>query len=254
MAENSNLDIFSEKEKLQKLLEEEISKNRQLTRDLERNKKELVDREEKIAAHESHKTLISDALKGQIVFQHVISFLTEDKYKVLPSEESHIEIVKNIAEKALLNERDENGSYNRFKGKRVNEMSQYMEGVIRKCFKDGKLEILAKIPRNAKGEKQSSGYPDLEISIVDEKDILFYLEIKVFGKGKLGQTFRTFYVSSANKIRKTCSHIMLGFEHEDMTLTGKYFITDMYNKKFKLKQEFSTCNKILYDGKEHGVK
>ena len=47
---------------------------------------------------------------------------------------------------------------------------------------------------------------------------------------------------------------MLGFEHEDMTLAGKYFITDMYNKKFKLKQEFSTCNKILYDGKEHGVK
>ena len=81
------------------------------------------------------------------------------------------------------------------KAKRVNECGNYMEKIMDEISSD----IVN--PLTDKNKKQDTGYPDREVK--DE----FYLEIKVVDSDNIGSTFRSFYISTFNKINKSMPHI-----------------------------------------------
>jgi hypothetical protein len=121
-------------------------------------------------------------------------------------------------------------------------MSNKIERYIRKFYKKNK-NVEIEIPLTLKGKKKIVGYPDLYVNTEKES---FYLEIKLFGKSQKHQSLRSFYLSTIDKITKTCPHILLAFEHKDKRLTGHYKIVDMYNVTLKLKEEYWSSNKMLY--------
>lgn len=167
------------------------------------------------------------------LYQNVILDLTHGKYHVVPGNEKDKENIKTLANLAIT-------SYNEqgiFSG-RPNEFGNHMETHIKS---NGNIKVIK--PLTLKGKKQNSGYPDRFIVTPTGH---FYLEIKIFGKGKDKDNQRTFFLCNANKITSSCPHYLLGFEHENNTLTGVVKITDMFNKKLKLKCEWNTGNNELY--------
>jgi len=121
---------------------------------------------------------------------------------------------------------------------RVNEFGNHMEEVLRKT-NPNKFER----PTKSNGKKQSTGYPDLKHR-TDE--FFVYDEAKVFNKGSDRGGLRSFYVSTFDKITSDAVHIVIGFEHVDKKLTGKYHIVDMKDKTLTIKVEFACSNKELY--------
>ena len=121
------------------------------------------------------------------------------------------------------------------KAKRVNECGNYMEKIMDEISSD----IVN--PLTDKNKKQDTGYPDREVK--DE----FYLEIKVVDSDNIGSTFRSFYISTFNKINKSMPHILIAFKHKDCILTDDPpMVRDLYDIKLKLKCEYQTNNKELY--------
>jgi len=87
------------------------------------------------------------------------------------------------------------------------------------------------------------------ITIVDDRGNIihtFYLEIKIYKANSEDSAYRSFYLSTANKITHTCPHYLLGFEHIDKQLTGNFHIIDLYDKELTLKVEWAASNKTIY--------
>jgi len=167
------------------------------------------------------------------LYQNIINDLTRGKYKVLQGNDKDKQNIQRLADLAILSYKEQG----MFSG-RPNEFGNHMETHIRSIN-----DIKVTKPLTLAGKKQSTGYPD---RFVETPTGSFYLEIKIFGKGKDKDNQRTFFLCNANKITASCPHYLLGFEHKDNNLTGIVKITDMFNKNLKLKCEWNTGNRELY--------
>ena len=121
---------------------------------------------------------------------------------------------------------------------RVNEFGNHMETVLQNTD-----PMRFTKPLKSNGKKQSTGYPDL--TFVSNSTVV-YPEIKIFKKGSTDSQMRSFYLSTFDKITSDAVHVVIGFEHEEMRLTGSYHIVDMQDKTLTVKIEFACSNDELY--------
>lgn len=121
---------------------------------------------------------------------------------------------------------------------RVNEFGNHMEDVLRSTDSTRFTK-----PKKKNGKKQSTGYPDLQFI---SNNICVYPEIKVLKSGSEDGAMRSFYISTFDKVTSDAVHIVIGFEHIDKKLTGKYHIVDMSNKTLTVKVEYACGNKEIY--------
>ncbi len=134
---------------------------------------------------------------------------------------------------------------------RINEVSRPIEGFLLDTL-NAQSDLLCSIPRNASGERQRSGYPDLRIEHLDSGRV-FYLDPKVYRSGSERSSFRTFYFEpkmKTNKILDDASHLILGISHSgkmdgQWQLDGWQLI-DLIDFKVRLKAEFQASNRELY--------
>ena len=93
-------------------------------------------------------------------------------------------------------------------------------------------------------KSQSAGYPDKELKGLYPA----YIEVKICKIGSEESSFRSFYLSTFNKITKNNPHILVCFPHKDkkLYLEHKPKIIDLYNLQLELKAEYNANNKILY--------
>lgn len=172
-----------------------------------------------MATHKE-KTKLSDLITANTTFQ--VLPLTDDVRQEL--EPCVIQAIKDYSAGKI------------FSG-RVNEFGNHMETVLKKT--SSKFSR----PATASGKGQSTGYPDLKF---DGSSVTVYTEVKAFGKQSNNSDMRSFYLSSFNKITSDAIHVVIGFEHENKVLTGKYHIVDMINKTLTVKVEYACSNKELY--------
>ena len=133
----------------------------------------------------------------------------------------------------------------KFKG-RPNEFGNLVQWFFSKeCVNIG---LDYNTPKDNKGHSKDSGYPDGEIKF---EDTYYYIEVKTYEQSKKTQTLRSFFYSpsATSKITRDASHLLVGFSTKDIKLIGYHF-TDMFTKKVKLKLEFNTNNKALYNNSE----
>ena len=160
---------------------------------------------------------------------------SETGYRVLPLTEEIRADLAPFVEQAIVN-------YNAgpvYPG-RPNEFGNHMEGVLAAT-----TSRFSK-PRKANGHKQATGYPDL---CFDCGSVMVYPEIKCLAAGSEFSDMRSFYLSSFSKITADAVHVVIGFEHNNKVLTGRYHIVDMVDKILTVKVEYACSNKELYEQK-----
>lgn len=115
---------------------------------------------------------------------------------------------------------------------RHNECGNDMEGVLKKAS-NGRLKGLGK----------ASGYPDLLNEIIS-----YYLECKVADANSIESSFRSFYLSTLNKITKSQAHILVCFKHRNGKLSknDEPIVIDLYNIELTMKCEWYTNNNEMY--------
>ena len=149
---------------------------------------------------------------------------------------------------AIMKEKHNNKFPVNSKGKdtRVNECGNFMEKIIDETGED----IIH--PLTDKGKIQGPGYPDRE-----KKDKA-YLEIKLMDSENEGSTFRSFYISTFNKVNKSLPHLVVVFKHKNRILTDdEPLVIDLYDQELTLKCEWQTNNKKLcyiHKGPEYTIK
>jgi cytochrome c553 len=121
--------------------------------------------------------------------------------------------------------------------KRINEKGTQLEDIIRYLRPD-----TISRPKTRSGKMKTTGYPDLDYNGQHSA----YLEIKLYKRGSEESTFRSFYMSTVDKVTKDQPHILLGFAHEDGILTGDVHVIDLYDQKLKVKVEFNASNNDIY--------
>jgi hypothetical protein len=144
------------------------------------------------------------------------------------------EILTNIAKHAQEYQISE--CSNIYPGKRVNEFGNYMEGIL--DIVDTKIVK----PLTLTGKKKDAGYPDRELKN------RAYIECKICDKDSFHSSFRSFYLSTTNKITKSLPHYVISFAHKDMKLIPDIapHIVDLYDLELTVKIECNTCNAQLY--------
>ena len=158
-------------------------------------------------------------------------------------------IIKNTIEKSFLSI---NMSVKKNCRGRTNELSNYLEGVLKNVINHKIKGFEATIPK-AGNKKRSAGYPDLLIKFDHDKFI--YVEVKIYQKKTLNSSLRTFYFkpSEQDKIMRSCPHILIGFEVESLGEDNRspfnvnsFKIIDLYDLKVTLKPEFNASNPMIY--------
>lgn len=116
--------------------------------------------------------------------------------------------------------------------KRYNECGNDMENVL-KISSKGKLTGLG----------QATGYPDLM-----NEEYGFYLECKVANSTSMDTSFRSFYLSTLTKIKKSQPHLLVCFKHHggELLKDDEPIVIDLYDIELTLKQEWNASNKIIY--------
>lgn len=123
-----------------------------------------------------------------------------------------------------------------------NNIEDYVEDALRE-------EITIEI----RDMRQKSGYPDIKSQIAATREVVF-IECKIFNSKTRDSTQRTFYLSDGPAIREKvdCDAIHVAISYE-MNQTGKeyrphaYKIIDLYDLPCKLKKEWNSNNRYLYD-------
>lgn len=134
--------------------------------------------------------------------------------------------------------------------RRINEASRFFEESLLALL-DAHVDLLCQIPTTQAGKTQRSGYPDLMITHQPTGRI-FYLDPKLYELSSENSSLRTFYYtprSETSKILKSGHHLLLGFGHDgkDGEWTfASWKLIDLSNTKLKLKSEFNSSNKELY--------
>jgi len=169
-----------------------------------------------------------------MAYPQVIAHLTNGQYAVVEGNDACQQNITTLADNAIT-------LYqlgNTFPG-RPNEFGNHMESFI-----ESHGPMVVERPRTTAGKGQKSGYPDCFVNVSNGTS--FYLEIKIYKEGSNHSAFRSFFVSTGNKITTTCPHYLLGFEHREKKLTGNYHIVDLSTKCLCLKAEWATGNRELY--------
>jgi len=131
---------------------------------------------------------------------------------------------------------------------RVNEASRHVED-RRLLELNSEPGWKCTIPKNASGEDQRSGYPDLRLAM--EKGAVVYLDPKLYDSPT--STLRTFYYepkTSTNKIRDDARHLLVAIRHtgksgNDLRLTS-WELVDVSKIRVRLKAEFQASNSDMY--------
>lgn len=139
---------------------------------------------------------------------------------------------------------------------RVNEISRHVEDyLLTRLNATGAYEC--KIPVNATGRVQRSGYPDLQL-VHTGSGRVFYIDPKVYKLGSETSSFRSFYFEpklETNKILDNASHLIVGIAHsgkvEGRWQLDTWKVIDLNNFRVRLKAEFQSSNRELY--KEEAV-
>ena len=135
---------------------------------------------------------------------------------------------------------------------RANELSNYLEGVVKTNINNNLKGFVASIPKAGKN-KQSAGYPDLIVEF--ERGKYIYIEIKTYQKKTINSGLRTFYFkpSEQDKVMESCPHVLMGFEVESLGRNNNspfkinnFKIMDLYDLKVNLKPEFNASNPMIY--------
>jgi hypothetical protein len=140
---------------------------------------------------------------------------------------------------------------------RINEVSGHVEDDLRARL-DAVKGLACEIPKNAAGEVQHSGYPDLRL-VHEASGRVFYIDPKVYKSGSEMSSFRTFYFEpkgDTNKILDEATHLILGLSHEGKVdkrwQLKAWKLVDLTGFRVRLKAEFQASNKDLY--REEAVK
>lgn len=135
--------------------------------------------------------------------------------------------------------------------KRINETSRHIEEYLLDQLKQPEL-FECRIPVNATGSIQRSGYPDLRLKHLPSGRV-FYLDPKVYKKSSADSSFRTFYFEpkgETNKILDEASHLILGISHggkiEGCWQFDAWQLVDLVDFRVRLKAEFQASNRDLY--------
>lgn len=133
---------------------------------------------------------------------------------------------------------------------RINEVSTYFETALLEEI-DRAPELECAYPRNAEGNLQRAGYPDLMIRHPESGRVV-YLDPKLVEEGSLDSDLRTFYFTPSVQTRKVlhdASHLLVGIEHDGNAGNWKYLrwhLVDLARFKVRLKAEFQASNEDLY--------
>ena len=134
---------------------------------------------------------------------------------------------------------------------RANEVGNHIEPFVKEAI--NKVGLQADTPKNSKGKKQATGYPD--IFIEDSFGRSTYLECKTYNAKSIGTSLRSFYFQpSANpKIIFDARHLMVSFKIiEEQKNGGKIFVPvlrklySLEKLKVQVKHEFNASNKEIY--------
>ncbi len=133
---------------------------------------------------------------------------------------------------------------------RINEASRFVEDQLR-----AELNKVpgwsCDIPRNAAGEAQRSGYPDLVVTLPDGSTV--YLDPKLVSAGQADSTLRTFYYqprTDTGKVTRDARHLLVGFRHNAAIGPGlrleSWKMVDLSRLRVRLKAEFQAGNDRIY--------
>lgn len=205
---------------------------------------------------EEFDSFIRRLIKGaqNVLFRDVVK--SSSGFSIIKADGVYLEAIKKIKESLLKDLKSISQSVEKnFQG-RSNELSNYLEGVLRIHINNKLKGFLASTPTTQKG-KQSAGYPDLIVKFDEGKYV--YIEVKIYQKKTSDSSLRTFYFkpSEQNKITGSYPHILIGFEVESLGGENKspfrinsVKIMDLYTLKVNLKPEFNANNPMIYENCE----
>lgn len=134
---------------------------------------------------------------------------------------------------------------------RINETSRHVEEYLHNHLNRPDF-LECRIPLNASGNIQRSGYPDLHLTHLPTGRI-FYLDPKVYHEKSENSSFRTFYFEpkgETNKILDEASHLILGISHagkvDGLWQFEGWKLVDLVDFRVRLKAEFQASNRDLY--------
>ncbi|MCB1232725.1 MAG: hypothetical protein KDN19_20945 [Verrucomicrobiae bacterium] len=134
--------------------------------------------------------------------------------------------------------------------RRINECSAHFEDAILH-FVNAQPGLKCELPRNAEGNLQRAGYPDLMITH-EASGRVAYLDPKLVETGSLDSSLRTFYFTpkaETGKILHDGHHLLVGIEHDGNTGKWQFLrwhLVDLSGFKVRLKAEFQADNRDIY--------
>ncbi|MEM7700226.1 MAG: hypothetical protein AAF236_17675 [Verrucomicrobiota bacterium] len=134
--------------------------------------------------------------------------------------------------------------------KRINEVSSHFEEALREAI-TAEAGWTCDYPRNAEGNLQRAGYPDLMIRH-EASGLTAYLDPKLVEQGSLKSSLRTFYFTprrETSKVLHDAHHLLIGIEHDGNTGDWRYLrwhLVDLSDFRVRLKAEFQASNRDLY--------
>jgi hypothetical protein len=134
---------------------------------------------------------------------------------------------------------------------RINEVSGAVEDfLLQNLGREGRFAV--RIPPNAAGDTQRSGYPDIELRHLLSGRVV-YIDPKVYREGSEDSSFRSFYFepkSETNKILEDAHHLVVGLAHggrvEGRWQLLRWGLVDLSEFRVRLKAEFQASNRDLY--------
>ena len=132
---------------------------------------------------------------------------------------------------------------------RANEAGNHIEPFVRTALRE--VGLAARVPLNATGAAQATGYPDVEITGATP----CYLELKTYNATTVNTTQRTFYYSPSEhpKITRDALHFLLAYQLEKTERDGRTVFVPVHwklitleNLLVDLKFEFNQSNHGLY--------
>ena len=133
---------------------------------------------------------------------------------------------------------------------RINEASSHFEEGIRHAI-ETQPGFRCDYPRNAEGNLQRAGYPDLRI-VHEPSGRVAYLDPKLVKTGSFDSSLRSFYFTpkvQTGKVLDDAHHLLVGIEHDGNTGRWKFLgwhLVDLTEFKVRLKAEFQASNRDLY--------
>lgn len=101
--------------------------------------------------------------------------------------------------------------------------------------------------------RQNTGYPDIKSQVTATREVIF-IECKTFNPDTRDSTQRSFYLSDGPAVRKKVDcdaiHVAISYEmnrNGDTFRPQSYKIIDLYDLPCKLKKEWHSNNRSLYD-------